>query len=1353
MRLLAACAVLTGIAFSQQSGYVVPDSKLDLTANPVGLLQRALHLWDPSGFFGQLQNQAYGYLVPAGPFFMVGDLVGLPDWAIQRAWWSLLLCVAFLGVAQLTQALGIGTPTTAIVAGVVYALSPRVVSVIGGVSVEVWPYALAPWVLLPLVLMTRHGGSPRRAAALSGLAVFAVGGVNAAATAMTLVLPSLWLITRARSPQRRSLVGWWVLAVTLATAWWVVPLLLLGRYSPPFLDWIEDAATTTAHTSLPETIAGFSHWLAHLATAGGPVWPAGFAMVTSAVVVLNAMILVALGVAGLAHPAMPERVFLVLGVLSGLLLVGFGYVGDIAGLAADWRQDLLDGVLSPLRNTHKFDAVLRLPLALGLAHALANVRLPGLSQDAGRQLLTVVTAAAVSATSGIALVVGLAPPGGYRQIPDHWVQVADWLDEHDVGGRALVVPGASFARFDWGTTRDEPLQALGTTPWGVRDAVPLSSAGNIRMLDAVERRLEAGRPSPGLADYLSRMGVSYLVVRNDLDRVSTGAPRPLQVRSALSGSPGLTLQRSFGPLVGGSVESPTRTVDGRLDFPLPAVDVWRVSGDSSPLLRRVPVPQTSLVAGAPEVLLTLADLGIDVEASVIAGDDTAGLAGGPAVITDSLRLREVDYGGMRDNTSATLERGAPLVLDRVVRDYLVPGTEGTESAAVLEGVTAVTASSSGGDVRSLRGRDPAHQPWSAIDGDPRTGWVSGDLQPAVGQWWQVDLDGPRTLSTVLLTLDADPDLGSPVRTMTVTTSSGQRTVEVDPSQPAQPIALPAGTTDRIRFTVDSVLTGDGGGVGILEVGIPGLAPQRPVEVQWPDDVGVAAIVLSTAPGARGQCIVPSDRPLCGSQLGRLGEEEGLIERRIDGAAPGDYAVELWVRARDGEQVERLLTFPDGRIQAVASSRSITAAWGRPGAAVDRDVATGWVAGPDDDTPRISLSWEERRPISGLQLLGDPFLAASLPTRVVVDIGGRSFAREVSDRGVVEFPVTTSSSLTVTVTQVRPLVSVDPVTLRESVLPAGVSEIRVFGADDLRRATPTQALTGVPCGFGPTIRVGDRDVPTAVQTTVGSLLQGDQVRAVTCGPGSVALTSETSRISVRASAEFDPIALVLRPDLVDTPASPPAAATVEHWDTADRSVLVEASAMDDWLLIKENYNAGWLATLDGERLTTARLDGWAQGVLVPRGSSGVLALSFAPDRMYRAGLALAPVGLLVLLGLVRFPRDRERVTIPVGQIGARAGAVVTALVMILLAGLAGMIALVAGWTVGRRRGVQVLAAAAPLAVALAGLVWATDPWPPPFRGSAGPTALLVVAGVAALSAAVCPWERRRARSEDDRDPVT
>src|SRR5262245_6146647 len=110
MRTMAVCGALTAFAFLQSPGLTVADSKTDLTVDPVRFLSRAMNLWNPSGDFGELQNQAYGYLWPMGPFFAAGHAVGLPAWVVERLWWSLLFCVAFTGLVTLARRLNIGSP-------------------------------------------------------------------------------------------------------------------------------------------------------------------------------------------------------------------------------------------------------------------------------------------------------------------------------------------------------------------------------------------------------------------------------------------------------------------------------------------------------------------------------------------------------------------------------------------------------------------------------------------------------------------------------------------------------------------------------------------------------------------------------------------------------------------------------------------------------------------------------------------------------------------------------------------------------------------------------------------------------------------------------------------------------------------------------------------------------------------------------------------------------------------------------------------------------------------------------------------------------------------------------------------
>jgi arabinofuranan 3-O-arabinosyltransferase len=135
VRLAAVCLGFLGMTLAQQPGRILGDTKLDLAVEPVGFLARALQLWEPEGFAGQVQNQAYGYLFPMGPFFALGSGAGLPPWVVQRLWMALLLSAACLGVVALARRLDLGSPTAQLIGGLAYALAPRMVSALGVSSV------------------------------------------------------------------------------------------------------------------------------------------------------------------------------------------------------------------------------------------------------------------------------------------------------------------------------------------------------------------------------------------------------------------------------------------------------------------------------------------------------------------------------------------------------------------------------------------------------------------------------------------------------------------------------------------------------------------------------------------------------------------------------------------------------------------------------------------------------------------------------------------------------------------------------------------------------------------------------------------------------------------------------------------------------------------------------------------------------------------------------------------------------------------------------------------------------------------------------------------------------------------
>ncbi len=607
------------LCFAQSPGMISPDTKLDLTANPLRFLARAANLWNSDLPFGQAQNQAYGYLFPHGAFFLLGDTLGLPGWITQRLWWALLLTAGFWGVLRVAEALGIGTTPSRVIGALAFALSPRVLTTLGSISSETLPMMLAPWVLLPVILALRADGSrPLRVlAARAGIALALMGAVNAVAT-ITGCLPAViwWACHRPNRTWWR-FSAWWALASALAITWWVVALLLLGRVSPPFLDFIESSGVTTQWTSLTEMLRGTDSWTPFVA----PNATAATSLVTQPVLVLATTLVAAGGLAGLALRSMPARGRLVTMLLIGVVLLGVGYSGGLGSPLAHQVQVFLDAAGAPLRNVHKLEPVIRIPLVLGVAHLLSRIPLPGSvprpvwirafahPEDDKRVAVGIVVLAALAVATSMAWTGRLTPPGTFRAIPDYWQQAAAWLADHNTGaptpGRVLVVPGAPFATQVWGNSHDEPLQVLGEGPWGVRDSIPLTPPQTIRALDSVQRLFAAGRPSAGLADTLARQGISYVVVRNDLDPDTSRSARPLLVHRAIDGSPGLQKVAEFGEPVGPGTLSGFIS-DSGLRPRYPAVEIYHVDGQGNPGAPYLTdASRMARVDGGPEVLLRL----------------------------------------------------------------------------------------------------------------------------------------------------------------------------------------------------------------------------------------------------------------------------------------------------------------------------------------------------------------------------------------------------------------------------------------------------------------------------------------------------------------------------------------------------------------------------------------------------------------------------------------------------------------------------------------------------------------------------------------------------------------------------
>ncbi len=641
-------------------GQIFFDTKLGVDVDPLGFYARLWHLWNPTEWFGTLQNQYIGYAFPMAPFYLAGQLLKIPVWLTERLWLSLLVAVGFAGLVKLAEAVRIGTDRSRIVAGLAFALWPTFTIVIGSTSAGILPGLLAPLAVLPLVRVADTGaaggagtGALVRAAARSGVVVLFMGGVNATSTLYPLILPALFILTQMHGRRRVKLAAFWVGAVLVATAWWLVPLVLQAAYSFNFLPYVEQATTTTGTMSAAAFLRGSGNWTAYL-NLGQPWLRAGWVMVAYPVAIMAAAIAAGTGLVGLARRDLPASSWLRLSLGTAALTALAGYPGPAGGPFHHLVQVLLDGVAAPLRSVYKVEPVAAVVIALGIAHALVlRTKRAALVADPAPRALWHFFAVPVV---GLVLL-GLAYPqvsgqvlnaGSFRAVPGYWYQAAAFLRQHSPRAPALVVPAAAHGIFVWGEPVDEPLEPLASSPWAAQGLVPYGGAGSEVLLRSVEAGINSGERIAGLAATLGRSGIGYVLVRNDLSPGSIGYTPPQAVHQALSSS-GFQVVASFGPLVSagqyspGSPPVPGTSASAQVQATqpaYPAIEIFAAGGVVArppPAAVALPVSRTVLVNGGPDALLQLTGqrLLAPTAPAVIAGDPLpvpAGRVGGHGLV-------------------------------------------------------------------------------------------------------------------------------------------------------------------------------------------------------------------------------------------------------------------------------------------------------------------------------------------------------------------------------------------------------------------------------------------------------------------------------------------------------------------------------------------------------------------------------------------------------------------------------------------------------------------------------------------------------------------------------------------------
>ncbi|MGW0334765.1 alpha-(1-_3)-arabinofuranosyltransferase domain-containing protein [Streptomyces sp. NPDC003011] len=1324
--LLGFWAVVFVLFLAVRPGRQTFDTKLGVTTDPGRFLADLGQLWHDQGSFGGIADQYVGYVWPMLPFYWLGHAVQLPVWLVERLWLSLIVSVAFWGALRLAERLRVGTGASRLLAAVAYALWPVFTIVIGSTSAAALPGAFLPWVLLPLA---DERYTARIAALRSVLLVPFMGGVNATSTLAALVPAGLYLLSRPPGPRQRKLIAWWAPGVLLATAWWWIPLLLLGAYGENFLPYVETSQTTTETMSATEALRGGGNWVAYLHLVEAWI-PAGWTVASSVAVILCSALAAGLGLAGLARRDMPERRWLVLTVMTTTLVLLAGYGGPFGAPFHGVVQDWLNGGLAPFRNIYKFQAGLALALVLGIAHlvGLAAER-RGVRQVRGRRFAPLI--AAVLILPGLLwpyLNGSILNPGSFQELPKYWQSTADWLEKYSPDSRALVVPATAHGVYTWGSPIDQPLDVLADSRWAQRDYVPFGTPGNRRAMDAVEQALLTGGEVPGLADYLSRAGVYYVVVRNDLDPDQIGNVPTSTVKRALEQS-GYERVTGLGPLMTGGVIQPDTPlqVEG-LYARQRAVEIYRPAGADVPRPGQAgltPVADTAQVSGGPEALLPLAGE-LRGRATVLTGDNHPGLGTPPLqIVGDGLRRADTRFGLVNANTSYTYTRDERNASDAAQNageePHQILPTTGLDhqTVAELRGARSVTASSYGNWLFHLPQLDPVN----AFDGNPDTAWTEGAAGSPDGQWLRIAFSGdafdmPSSFKVTPLPQESVRSAPTRVR---VETEKGSVSSFLRPDGSTQTVKAPPGATGWMKLTItDSVARRAGlAGAGFSEIDLPDVQVTRLLRLPTDAD-------STDAPAE----IISLHRTADPAGFSPTGTEAGL-HRRFTTAAAGTYEVKASAVPVAGEALDRMLyeVAPDqrDRITATADSTAMLGAGLSARNLTDGDLTTAWIAG---DRPTVHLSWTGKQPISEVVLAAAGGLSTR-PTEVDISSPDGAAVVGVDENGAARFPAITTDRLDITITKTAPMTLHNPVADEDLQLPVGLTEAYLPALDTYRTPQPEPDRTfSLPCGQGPVVAVDGELYRTSVRGQVQDLTERRPVDVTLCGPDGedarLELTAGSHRVE---GGDAGPLALTdvtLTRGTVTEPTSTGRDLRVRDWLGDQREVTVGSGAAS-YVTTYENYNEGWRATLDGKELTPVRLDGWQQGWRIPAGAGGTVTLSYEPATTYDAGLIGSGVALAGLLGLVLWrrtaPSPDDPQPLPPAP-GLWLGTVALTLVAIVIAGWFALLVPALAFLAHRRHALLVPIAFA--ALAGAGIAAATGAGEPAGaeQGAFGPVAQLL-----------------------------
>lgn len=1282
---VALLAVLSYVpALTAAPGRMPSDSKLYLYLDPGRLIADGRWSFDARQFAGWVPHQHITFVWPSGPWFWITERAGLADWLAHRLWIGTLLFAAGTGVTWCARTLGLRR-SGAVVAGIVYLLSPYLLPYVSRTSVMLLPWAGLGWIV-GLTVRATLTGRWRYPAAIA-LVVATIGSVNVTALVMIVPAPALWLVHAATA----RMVPWSRVAVTaartavacsLVSAWWIVMSVLQRRHGAPVLEFSETLEDVSRTATAPEVARGLGYWLFYVRDPFGATTNAALAHLVSTRTLLAGFGIVAAAVALGVSLHWVHRRFAIWCIAAGLLLgVGVHPIDDPAPAARLLTTDAGAGVALALRSSTRAVPVLLLGIALVLGARL-SVPPPVAARPWGRvaDRLGIRTGAprAAAVVAGVTLVAVVNLPawwsGGFvdpqlerdQDPPAAWVEAASVADSFGAGSdaRILQIPGAEFGSFRWGHTVDQPLVALTDRPIVTRDLLPLGSAGAMDLLYALDDRIQTGVLEPAAVAPVARLlGADLVWITNDLahERYRTARPEPLS--DLLAGAPGLGPVRAVGERQA-NVATPPRLdersiADRRLGAPIEPVHL--VAVDGSPGVVRAARSVLAL-SGSGDGIVDAAAAGLLTgdEVVLLTADDVDVALGSAdrLVVTDSARRRAHHWRGSQDVHGATESRDPALApLRPLVGDHrLVPGEDAVVAATTTAeqvGPIRATATSYGEAFALL----PEHRPVFAVDGDPTTAWLVGARRDPVGERIRIVSDVPldevrlrqpdgepsdRWITGVRLLTDtappADVDLDARSRT-----GAGQ-VVELGTAASRIDVEITAVHADPTRGPVGR---GPVGFVELVDHDRLGVPPTREVVIPPTDALERASATMPLDIVLTRLRTDPTDR--------WRSDPEPALSRELTLATDRSVVIEVDVRIDARADDDRLASLVGA--SAIASARLTGVPTARGHAAVDTDPATAWIS-PVDGALGATLTLDLLEPSGRLRIQqpeGDHSRVTSVRVAdtagsLVVPLSGLDTSVELA-RSVGPGPV----EIVVESIEARTAIDRrfgDPVELPTAIaeLDLGVplrATSRDPGWSECRDDLVAIDGVGVPIrvALGPAALVATDPPRLQAEVCRGPLVLGPGPVRVESTPGSVTGV-HVDRVVLRSSGPPPEPA-----DLDGGTAGGPPRPTVTVLDRSRTTRTVQVDGCPDgcWIVLGEGYASPWTARVERVDLGPGRrvdggFNGWFLGPELMQDGRAVVEFRWTAQRPLDLAWLLSGLAVGCCLGVVLLDR-RRRFDIP------------------------------------------------------------------------------------------------------------